>query len=65
MRQRYEVFDLGNWFASVHATTEDEAIEIACNVTDSRDPAQCEASPTRLVHTTKVPPEVQGALPHP
>jgi len=42
MRQRYEVFCNGKWFASVHATTAEEAIKQACRVT-GHPPAGCRA----------------------
>lgn len=65
MRQRYEVSQDGKWFASVHAATADEAIHIACNMTDGRDAQHCAASPTHLVHPTNVPAEVLITQPGP
>lgn len=41
MRNRYEVIQSGKSFASVHATTAEEAIHIACRMT-GRSPEGCE-----------------------
>lgn len=40
MRQRYEVYDNGKWFASINAESADDAIRIACNKTGT-DPENC------------------------
>jgi len=45
MSQRYFVYDGHALFASVIATTNDKAIQIACAKTDDHDPDRCVAIP--------------------
>jgi hypothetical protein len=62
MSHRYTVYEHGRAFASVHAPTPEEAVEIACRKADGHDAAGCVAVAQRAGATSPAPREANTPI---